>query len=142
MCGIAGVFEYEGRKGTDKATLQDMLLAIEHRGPDDQGVLFSGNVAMGMQRLSIIDLVGAEQPISNETGKITIVFNGEIYNYRELQQTLRSRGHMLSTSSDTEVIVHLYEDMGEDCVKELRGMFAFAIWDSARQRLFIANGES
>ena len=138
MCGIAGVFEYEGRKGVDRTTLLDMLSAIEHRGPDDQGVLFSGNLAMGMQRLSIIDLAGGKQPISNETGKITIVFNGEIYNYRELQQTLRSRGHMLSTSSDTEVIVHLYEDMGEDCVKELRGMFAFAIWDSARQRLFIA----
>jgi asparagine synthase (glutamine-hydrolysing) len=138
MCGIAGVFEYEGRKGVDRTTLFDMLSAIEHRGPDDQGVLFSGNLAMGMQRLSIIDLAGGKQPISNETGKITIVFNGEIYNYRELQQTLRSRGHMLSTSSDTEVIVHLYEDMGDDCVKELRGMFAFAIWDSARQRLFIA----
>ena len=138
MCGIAGIFEYEGRKGIDKAILPDMLSAIEHRGPDDQGVLFSGNLAMGMQRLSIIDLAGGKQPISSEDGKITIVFNGEIYNYRELQQVLRSRGHKLSTSSDTEVIVHLYEDMGEDCVNELRGMFAFAIWDSARQRLFIA----
>jgi asparagine synthase (glutamine-hydrolysing) len=138
MCGIAGTFEYEGRKRICKATLFDMLSAIEHRGPDDQGVLFSGDLAMGMQRLSIIDLAGGKQPISNEDGRITIVFNGEIYNYRELQQTLRSRGHILSTSSDTEVIVHLYEDMGEDCVKELRGMFAFAIWDSACQRLFIA----
>lgn len=138
MCGIAGVFEYEGRKGIDRATLVDMLSVIEHRGPDDQGTLFSGSFAMGMQRLSIIDLPGGKQPISNEDGKVTVVFNGEIYNYRELQQTLRSRGHMLSTSSDTEVIVHLYEDMGEDCVKELRGMFAFAIWDSSRQRLFIA----
>jgi asparagine synthase (glutamine-hydrolysing) len=138
MCGIAGVFEYEGRKRTSRATLFDLLSAIEHRGPDDQGVLFSGDLAMGMQRLSIIDLVGGKQPISNEDGKVTVVFNGEIYNYRELQQTLRSRGHMLRTSSDTEVIVHLYEDLGEDCVKELRGMFAFAIWDSTRQRLFIA----
>jgi asparagine synthase (glutamine-hydrolysing) len=138
MCGIAGVFEYEGRKGIDRATLVDMLSVIEHRGPDDQGTLFSDSFAMGMQRLSIIDLPGGKQPISNEDGKITVVFNGEIYNYRELQQTLRSRGHMLRTSSDTEVIVHLYEDMGEDCVKELRGMFAFAIWDSVRQRLFIA----
>jgi len=138
MCGIAGAFEYEGRKGIDRATLVDMLSVIEHRGPDDQGTLFCGSFAMGMQRLSIIDLPGGKQPISNEDGKITVVFNGEIYNYRELQQTLRSRGHVLNTSSDTEVIVHLYEDMGEDCVKELRGMFAFAIWDSSRQRLFIA----
>ena len=138
MCGIAGVFEYEGRKGIDKAILLDMLSAIEHRGPDDQGVLFAGDLAMGMQRLSIIDLVGGKQPISNEDGKITIVFNGEIYNYRELREILQSRGHILRTSSDAEVIVHLYEDMGEDCVKELRGMFAFAIWDSTRKRLFIA----
>jgi asparagine synthase (glutamine-hydrolysing) len=138
MCGIAGVFEYEGRERIGKATLFDMLSTIEHRGPDDQGALFSGDLAMGMRRLSIIDLAGGKQPISNEDGEITVVFNGEIYNYRELQQRLRSRGHMFSTSSDTEVIVHLYEDMGEDCVNELRGMFAFAIWDSARQRLFIA----
>ncbi len=138
MCGIAGVFEYEGRKQIDKAILFDMLSAIEHRGPDDRGVLFTNDLAMGMQRLSIIDLIGGKQPICNEDGKISIVFNGEIYNYRELRRTLLSRGHTLSTSSDTEVIVHLYEDMGEDCVNELRGMFAFAISDSARKRLFIA----
>lgn len=138
MCGIAGVFEYEGRRAIDRSALADMLSAIEHRGPDDQGVLLSGNLAMGMQRLSIIDLAGGKQPISNEDGKVTIVFNGEIYNYRELQEKLRARGHTLRTSSDTEVIVHLYEDMGEDCVSELRGMFAFAIWDSDQQRLFVA----
>lgn len=138
MCGIAGVFEYEGRKRIDKATLLDMLSAIEHRGPDDRGVLCCGNLSMGMQRLSIIDLAGGKQPIYNEDGKISIVFNGEIYNYRDLQQSLRSRGHVLRTSSDTEVILHLYEDMGEGCVDELRGMFAFAIWDSTLQRVFIA----
>jgi asparagine synthase (glutamine-hydrolysing) len=114
-----------------------MLAAIEHRGPDDRGILLRGGLAMGMQRLSIIDLAGGKQPISNEDGTITIVFNGEIYNYRELQADLRARGHALRTSSDTEVIVHLYEEMGEDCVTSLRGMFGFAIWDSARQSLFI-----
>ena len=138
MCGIAGIFEYEGRKGGQQHVLFDMLAAIEHRGPDDRGVLLAGNLAMGMQRLSIIDLVGGKQPISNEDGTITIIFNGEIYNYRELQQNLRVRGHVLRTSSDTEVIVHLYEELGADCVKSLRGMFSFAIWDSMRQTLFIA----
>ena len=138
MCGIAGVFEYEDRRKSDRNVLFDMLAAIQHRGPDDRGVLFAGSLAMGMQRLSIIDLAGGKQPISNEDGTVTIVFNGEIYNYRELQQRLRTRGHTLSTASDTEVIVHLYEELGEDCVKELRGMFGFAIWDSKRQRLFIA----
>ncbi|MGA7651639.1 MAG: asparagine synthase (glutamine-hydrolyzing), partial [Terracidiphilus sp.] len=138
MCGIAGVLEYENCKETDRSILYDMLAAIEHRGPDDRGVLFAGQLAMGMQRLAIIDLAGGKQPISNEDGTVTIVFNGEIYNYRELQQKLRARGHILSTASDTEVVVHLYEDLGEDCVKELRGMFGFAIWDSRCQRLFIA----
>jgi asparagine synthase (glutamine-hydrolysing) len=138
MCGIAGFIEYKGRNAVTKSTLANMLSAIEHRGPDDKGIFYADNVAMGMQRLSIIDLAGGKQPISNEDGTITVVFNGEIYNYRELQQKLRSRGHKLATNSDTEVIVHLYEDFGEDCVKELRGMFAFAIWDSRRQSLFIA----
>ena len=138
MCGIAGIFRYEGRERIEQHVLFDMLAAIEHRGPDDRGVLFAGNLAMGMQRLSIIDLAGGKQPISNEDGTITIVCNGEIYNYRELQERLRAQGHSLSTASDTEVIVHLYEDLGEDCVQELRGMFGFAIWDSKRQRLFIA----
>lgn len=138
MCGIAGIFAYEGRERIEQHVLFDMLAAIEHRGPDDRGVLFAGNLAMGMQRLSIIDLAGGKQPISNEDGTITIVCNGEIYNYRELQEKLRARGHHLRTASDTEVIVHLYEELGEDCVKELRGMLGFAIWDSKRQRLFIA----
>ena len=138
MCGIAGIFEYGSRGRVDKDTLFDMLSAIQHRGPDDNGIMLRGNIGMGMQRLSIIDLAGGKQPISNEDGTVSVVFNGEIYNYRELQHELRAKGHTLTTSSDTEVIVHLYEDLGEECVKELRGMFAFAIWDSARQRLFIA----
>lgn len=138
MCGIAGIFEYEGRRDIDRSILFDMLAAIEHRGPDDRGVVLADNLAIGMQRLSIIDLAGGKQPISNENGTVTIVFNGEIYNYHELRERLRARGHMLKTLSDTEVIVHLYEELGEDCVKELRGMFGFALWDSARQRLFLA----
>lgn len=138
MCGIAGVYEYEGRKPIDGGTLERMLSVLDHRGPDDAGVFVEDRVAIGMQRLSIIDLFGGKQPMSNENGTITVVFNGEIYNYRELRQRLRAKGHTLATSSDTEVIVHLYEDLGEDCVQELRGMFAFAIWDSTRQSLFIA----
>src|ERR1017187_4147146 len=122
MCGIAGIFEYGSCNKVDRNTLFGMLSAIQHRGPDDTGSLLCGNLGIGMQRLSIIDLAGGKQPISNENGTITIVFNGEIYNYRELQDKLRAKGHTLTTSSDTEVIVHLYEDLGEECVKELRGM--------------------
>jgi asparagine synthase (glutamine-hydrolysing) len=138
MCGIAGAFQHEGREGIDRHTLSNMLESIHHRGPDDRGLLLCRGLGMGMQRLSIIDLAGGKQPISNENGTISIVFNGEIYNYRDLRETLLAKGHTFKTSSDTEVIVHLYEDLGEDCVRELRGMFAFAIWDSASQRLFIA----
>jgi len=138
MCGIAGVYEYNRRRRIESDTLERMLSVLYHRGPDDAGVFLDEFVAIGMRRLSIIDLAGGRQPISNEDGTITVVFNGEIYNYRELRNRLRTNGHILTTSSDTEVIVHLYEELGDDCVKELRGMFAFAIWDSARQRLFIA----
>jgi asparagine synthase (glutamine-hydrolysing) len=138
MCGIAGIVEYGGRKAPDIDFLGNMLLSLHHRGPDDGGMLLSGNAAIGMRRLSIIDLAGGKQPIWNENGTVAIVCNGEIYNYRELQERLRSKGHILTTSSDIEVILHLYEDLGEGCVKELRGMFAFAIWDSGSQRLFIA----
>jgi asparagine synthase (glutamine-hydrolysing) len=138
MCGIAGVYQYASYRPVEKETLLDMLSVIRHRGPDDEGVYLQNNIAMGMRRLSIIDLAGGTQPISNEDKSVVLVFNGEIYNYLELRDRLRARGHQLTTSSDTEVIVHLYEEMGEDCVRELRGMFAFAIWDAARQRLFLA----
>jgi asparagine synthase (glutamine-hydrolysing) len=138
MCGIAGIFEREGRRQADCRVLSNMLAAIVHRGPDDRGIVVDGNLAMGMQRLSIIDVAGGKQPICNEDGTVLIVCNGEIYNYRELQANLRARGHHLKTSSDTEVIVHLYEEMGDECVQALRGMFAFAIWDSRHKRLFIA----
>ncbi|PYT25705.1 MAG: asparagine synthetase B, partial [Acidobacteria bacterium] len=138
MCGIAGVYEYATGRPVETQALLDMLSVIRHRGPDDEGTYVHNNFAMGMRRLSIIDLAGGKQPISNEDGSVTVVFNGEIYNYRELREKLRARGHKLVTASDTEVIVHLYEELGQDCVRELRGMFGFALWDAARQRLFIA----
>jgi asparagine synthase (glutamine-hydrolysing) len=115
-----------------------MCGVIEHRGPDDEGHHFEEGVGMGMRRLSIIDVSSGRQPISNEDASVWIVFNGEIYNYRELRELLISRGHKLRTRTDTETIVHLYEDEGERCVERLRGMFAFAIWDRRKRQLFIA----
>ena len=115
-----------------------MLGVIEHRGPDGEGYYTEPGIAMGMRRLSIIDLATGRQPISNEDGSIWIVFNGEIYNYRELRELLLARGHKLRTRTDTETIVHLYEDEGERCVERLRGMFAFAVWDRRERRLFMA----
>jgi len=140
MCGIAGMFEPETTMSTTerREVLKRMCDRIEHRGPDDEGFYVEGGVALGMRRLSIIDLFTGHQPISNEDGSVWIVFNGEIYNYREIRDLLISRGHVFQTESDTEVIVHLYEDEGEACVERLRGMFAFAIYDKREQKLFIA----
>jgi asparagine synthase (glutamine-hydrolysing) len=115
-----------------------MADSIVHRGPDDEGFYFSGQVGLGFRRLSIIDLGGGHQPLCNEDESVWIVFNGEIYNYQELRQFLLSKGHQFRTQSDTEVIVHLYEELGEACLERLRGMFAFAIWDNRRKSLFIA----
>lgn len=120
------------------ADLAAMCDAIRHRGPDDAGYFVAPRVALGMRRLSIIDVAGGHQPIGNEDGSIQVVFNGEIYNYRELQAELRRRGHRLVTSSDTETLVHLYEEHGDAVVDHLRGMFAFAIWDDRRERLLLA----
>ena len=140
MCGIAGMFEPETTMGATerREVLRRMCDRIEHRGPDDEGFYVEGGVALGMRRLSIIDLFSGHQPISNEDGSVWIVFNGEIYNYREIRDELISRGHVFQTGSDTEVIVHLYEDEGEACVERLRGMFAFAIYDKRERKLFIA----
>ena len=139
MCGIAG---FVGEECTARpeagAVLDRMCRVITHRGPDDQGVMIGEGVALGMRRLSIIDLAGGHQPISNEDGTVTVVFNGEIYNYRELQRELESLGHRYQTRSDTESIVHAYEEYGAGCVDHFRGMFAFAIWDARLRRLFIA----
>src|SRR4030095_1896605 len=115
-----------------------MCDAIEHRGPDDEGYYLRNEVALGMRRLPIIDITSGSQPISNEEGTIWIVFNGEIYNHRELRQELIKHGHFFSTRSDTETIVHLYEEEGEQCVEKLRGMFVFAIWDQHEHKLFVA----
>ena len=143
MCGIAGFIDQwdaiKTRVGDERAQILDrMCRVITHRGPDDQGVLLEPGVALGMRRLSIIDLNGGKQPISNEDGSVTIVFNGEIYNYRELQTDLQGRGHEFKTNSDTETVVHAYEEFGTSCVDHLRGMFAFAIWDERKQKLFLA----
>lgn len=140
MCGIAGFIDVHSRlDGVERATVLDrMCRVIRHRGPDDQGVHIEPSVALGMRRLSIIDLAGGHQPMSGEDGTITVVFNGEIYNYRELKCELEARGHRFQTDSDTETIVHAYEEFGSSCVNHLRGMFAFAIWDKRERRLFVA----
>jgi asparagine synthase (glutamine-hydrolysing) len=138
MCGICGFFAKDTRTTTDPGRLGSMLHAIRHRGPDDSGTYVDADVALGQARLSIIDVAGGHQPIVNEDATACIVLNGEIYNYRDLRATLAARGHVFSTKSDTEVILHLYEDEGEDCVHSIHGMFAFAIWDAPRRTLFLA----
>lgn len=121
-----------------QAEVELMCKALLQRGPDEQGYYTDGNIGLGMRRLSIIDVHSGNQPVHNEDGAIQLVLNGEIYNYRELRQHLQAKGHVFHTGSDTEVIVHLYEDHGDDCVHYLRGMFAFALWDCGRQRLLVA----
>lgn len=138
MCGIAGIHGRSGSAPVRREDVAAMLEGIVHRGPDDGGVHAEEGVAIGARRLSIIDLPGGHQPIANEDGTVVVAFNGELYNYRELRARLQARGHVLRTEGDTEVLVHLYEDHGDDLVHELRGMFAFSIWDSRRQRLLIA----
>jgi asparagine synthase (glutamine-hydrolysing) len=136
MCGIAGIVRWDGAPVTEQ-DVRAMCSAIVHRGPDDEGVYIGDGVALGQRRLSIIDLEGGHQPLSNEDGTVWIVFNGEIYNYRELRRQLEQRGHVFRTDSDTETIVHLYEDHGPRCVDRLRGMFAFAIWDERKHQLLL-----
>ncbi|MGQ0539514.1 MAG: asparagine synthase (glutamine-hydrolyzing) [Gemmatimonadaceae bacterium] len=138
MCGIAGFAGIEGYAKDAPAIVRRMCDAIRHRGPDDEGYHVSGDTAIGMRRLSIIDVAGGHQPIANEDATVRVVFNGEIYNFRDLRERCRLAGHRLATASDTETIVHLYEDRGDRVVDELRGMFAFAIWDQRRQRLLLA----
>ncbi|MFZ3065553.1 MAG: asparagine synthase (glutamine-hydrolyzing) [Nitrospirota bacterium] len=138
MCGICGKLNFDKNKDIDKGLIKKMCDTIVHRGPDDEGYYINKNIGLGMRRLSIIDLNTGHQPISNENQKIWIVFNGEIYNYRELKQDLIKKGHQFKTGSDTEAIIHLYEEYDVDCLKLLRGMFAFAIWDEVKSRLFLA----
>ncbi|HYG36030.1 MAG TPA: asparagine synthetase B, partial [Clostridia bacterium] len=137
MCGICGIFDLAGNP-IDRETLARMSEVIQHRGPDGAGEYVDGEVGLGHRRLSIIDVGGGSQPIGNEDGKVQIVFNGEIYNFVELREQLQKAGHQFRTRSDTEVIVHAYEEWGVQCVKRFNGMFAFAIWDSRERELFIA----
>ena len=137
MCGIVGLVRNDGLD-VDQALLGRMCNAIRHRGPDDDGFYVNGAVGLGMRRLSIIDLKSGAQPIHNRDRTAWIVFNGEIYNYRELREKLEQLGHTFYTNSDTEAIIHAYDRYGPDCAKHLRGMFAFAIWDERTQELFLA----
>lgn len=138
MCGIAGIVGSKDDARIDYDVLHRMCQTLFHRGPDDEGLFIKDGAALGMRRLRIIDLDGGKQPIFNEDGSICVVFNGEIYNFRELRNELEARGHCFRTRSDTEVIVHLYEDLGADCVQKLRGMFAFALFDQKQRRLLLA----
>jgi asparagine synthase (glutamine-hydrolysing) len=137
MCGICGIFDFQGRPA-DPELLRRMTDRIRHRGPDGDGYFLSGPVGLGSRRLSIIDLEGGAQPQSNEDGGIQVVFNGEIYNFIELRQELIQKGHQFKTRSDTEVIVHGYEEWGDECTDRFNGMFAFALWDAGRRRLLLA----
>lgn len=138
MCGIAGMVYANGEGVASESLVHRMCETIVHRGPDDEGIFVKGGVGLGMRRLSIIDLSGGHQPVFNEDRSVWIVFNGEIYNFPELREDLLKRGHSFRTHSDTEVIVHLYEEMGSDCVTKLRGMFAFALYDERRRKLLMA----
>ena len=144
MCGIAGELQFQAASGGEhaariqsRATVSAMCAVLSHRGPDDSGLMSSGPLTMGMRRLSIIDLMGGKQPISNEDRSVWVVCNGEIYNYRDLRAELQARGHQFRSASDVEVLVHLYEDSGLAFVGRLRGMFAFALWDNRAKRLVL-----
>ncbi len=139
MCGITGLLYFEDREPTHEL-LKKMTDVIEHRGPNDSGFWTENRIGLGFRRLSIIDLKEGHQPMANEDETVWIVFNGEIYNYKALREMLISRGHQFKTHSDTEVIVHLYEEYGEDCVKHLRGMFGFVIWDRRKKGAFRRKG--
>jgi asparagine synthase (glutamine-hydrolysing) len=138
MCGICGKLNFDPDENVPQSLLKAMSDSIVHRGPDDDGYYISGQLGLGFRRLSIIDLAGGHQPISNEDGTVWIVFNGEIYNFQELREELIKKGHIFRTRSDTEVIVHQYEEYGESGIEGLRGMFAFAIWDQNQKKLLLA----
>jgi asparagine synthase (glutamine-hydrolysing) len=138
VCGIVGVLNLGAGETVTRAAVEQMCDAIRHRGPDDAGVFVADGVGLGMRRLSIIDVDAGRQPIANENETAWIVFNGEIYNHQQLRQTLEAAGHRFRTRSDTETILHLYEEHGTDCLRHLRGMFAFAIWDETKKLLFLA----
>jgi asparagine synthase (glutamine-hydrolysing) len=138
MCGICGIVSFEGGHVTDKSILQRMNQTLYHRGPDDDGYYQDSQASLAMRRLSIIDLFTGQQPIANENGDVWVVYNGEIYNFQSIRAELQQRGHQFKTQTDTEIIVHAYEEYGDECVKRFNGMFALALWDSRRCRLLIA----
>ncbi|MBB4212042.1 asparagine synthase (glutamine-hydrolysing) [Rhodothalassium salexigens DSM 2132] len=138
MCGLAGLFDLRGDRPVDRGLVRAMTDALTHRGPDDSGYLIEPGVGLGHRRLSIIDLAGGHQPIFNEDDSVAVVFNGEIYNFQDLMSELTALGHRFKTRSDTETIVHAWEEWGEACVERLRGMFAFALYDRARGCVFLA----
>ena len=138
MCGICGIFEPASQSVTDPALLKAMTDTLYHRGPDDEGFHCGPGIGLGFRRLSIIDVAGGHQPLANEDETVWIAFNGEIYNFQELNRKYLSTGHTFRTRSDTETIVHLYEELGEACFAELRGMFAIALWDSRKRKLLLA----
>jgi len=138
MCGIAGKFIFDGLSTVNPDLLQNMIGIVNHRGPDECGYYIDDNIGLGHARLSIIDLSGGTQPIHNENKTLWIVYNGEVFNYIELRNELQKKGHSFYTSSDTEVILHLYEDLGENCLDRLNGQFVFAIWDRQKKELFVA----
>lgn len=138
MCGIAGVLDLFDRMPVDEDLVARMVAVLRHRGPDETGIYLEERVGLGQARLSIIDIAGGMQPLSNEDGSLWIVFNGEIFNYVELKRDLMGQGHVFSTESDTEVILHLYEEHGERCLERMNGQFAFALWDARCGELFLA----
>lgn len=138
MCGISGIFEFDQARTVEREAVHRMNESLRHRGPDDEGIFVDLGIGLGHRRLSIIDVAGGHQPICNEDGTIWVLLNGEIYNYPDLSRDLLAQGHRFTTRSDTEAIVHLYEEYGEECFAKLRGMFAIAIWDSGKRRLLLA----
>ena len=138
MCGICGIFDLDGAGQFHPESIKKMISALHHRGPDESGIYMDDDVLLGHSRLSIIDLSGGTQPIHNEDKSLWIVYNGEIFNYPELRQDLIKKGHHFYTSTDTEVIIHLYENIGPACLNKLNGQFAFVIWDVSKKEMFLA----
>jgi asparagine synthase (glutamine-hydrolysing) len=138
MCGICGQFNFETREPVAQGPVRAATATLAHRGPDDEGFVFSGPIGLGFRRLSIIDLGGGHQPMADKEESIWLVFNGEIYNFRELRRELEGFGHQFRTNCDTEVIIHGYKQWGETVFDRLNGMFGLAIWDAPRERLILA----
>src|SRR5438128_9688114 len=138
MCGIAGQFNFERREPVERETIVRMAGSIAHRGPDDEGFFVAGPIGLGFRRLSIIDLAGGHQPMSDAEETVWVILNGEIYNFKELRAELEGRGHLFQTRSDTEVIIHGYKEWGTGVLNRLNGMFGLAIWDVKKRGLVVA----